>query len=93
MSNEYPMWSPDGTSIAFLSNRGWQRCVDATESARSVCVIATDRTGLVARTDGARPLEGPTWGSDGRIYFASNDAGRWDLWRLDPDEAAIDAAR
>ncbi|GEM_PF-2591491 len=91
--NEYPVWSPDGASIAFLSNRGWQRFADATESVRNLYVIHTDGTGLVALTDGARMAEEPTWGSDGRIYFASNDAGSWDIWRADPDEAAIAAAR
>lgn len=91
--NEYPTWSPDGASIAFLSNRGWERFPGATESVRNVYVVHTDGTGLVALTDGARMVEEPTWGSDGRIYFASNDAGSWDIWRLDPDEAAIAAAR
>lgn len=86
-------WSPDGKSIAFLSNRGWQRFPEATESVRNVYVIHTDGTGLLALTDGARQADEPTWASDGRIYFASDDAGSWDIWRVDPDDTAIAAAR
>lgn len=91
--NEYPAWSPDGTSIAFLSNRGWQRFSGATESVRNLYVMHADGSGLVALTDGARAMEEPTWGSDGRIYVASDDAGGWDIWRVEPDTAAIAAAR
>ncbi len=85
-------WAPDGRSIAFLSNRGWDRFVDGTEGVRNVFVISSDGTGLVALTDGARSAEAPTWGHDGSIYFASNDAGSWDIWRVQPDPAAIHAA-
>lgn len=91
--NEYPAWSPDGKSIAFLSNRGWDRFVDANEGVRNVYVIHADGTGLVALTDGARRMEETSWGSDGRVYFASDDSGTWDIWRVSPDDAAIDAAR
>lgn len=81
------------TQIAFLSNRGWNRFAEADESVRNVYAMHSDGTGLVALTDGARHIEAASWGSDGRVYFASDDGGSWDLWRVDPDDAALDTAR
>jgi TolB protein len=88
-----PTWSPDGKVIAFLSNRGYNRYPGADGSEPSnVFAIRADGSGLVELTDGNRKVSTPAWGRDGKLYFASNDAGTMDLYRIDVDRSALASA-
>jgi Tol biopolymer transport system component len=78
-----PAWSPDGGWLVFSSNRGWDSYPGSTAAdTRNLFAIAVDGTSLTQLTGGPRTADNPTWGSDGWIYFASNQAGSWDIWRI-----------
>lgn len=58
-----PAWSPDGTKIAFSSERDGDFDAD-------IWVMAADGTGMVNRTDGAGRDVQPAWSPDGtKIVF------------------------
>jgi TolB protein len=87
--NEFPSWSPDGQYIVFASTRGWKKETD--ESKRTnLFVVNRDGTGLVQLTAGSSFARSPNWSRDGWIYFASDQAGNFDIWRLKPVGALAD---
>jgi Tol biopolymer transport system component len=73
---DHPTWSPDGTRIAFL--RYWPQ-------KEAICVMNADGSGLRQVTpelttvltgygyEAFKWYVSPTWGSDGRIYYAQVD--------------------
>ena len=79
--DSYPAWSPDGTKIAFTSNR-------RNRSTDEIYVMNADGTGLVRLTTNNRPApaydESPSWSPDGRsIAFASNRQGNSEIYVMD----------
>lgn len=80
--DEYPAWSPDGKEIVFASNRGWNSKPGGTERTRNLFVIRADGSNLVQLTDGDGESSAPAWGRDGWIYFSSDQAGNFDIWRF-----------
>lgn len=75
-----PSWSPDGTWLAFASNRGKDR-----KGRRNfdIWVIRPDGTDLTQLTTNGSHDTAPTWGPNGDyIYFQSNRGGNWDIWRM-----------
>ncbi|MCI0476311.1 MAG: hypothetical protein L0Y55_08690 [Anaerolineales bacterium] len=70
-----PVFSPDGKSIAFTSNRDggkWR-----------IYVMNADGTNVRAVTAGPMDLT-PTWSPDGNwIGFASTRGGQFDIWMVD----------
>jgi Tol biopolymer transport system component len=73
----YPAWSPDGTRIAFLSDRG--PSVD-------IYVMGTDGSNPVNLTDNAAWDADPAWSPDGtRIAFTSNRDGEPDIYVMGAD--------
>lgn len=75
VNNRAPDWSPDGEYLTFISD----------ETGRyHVYAIRADGTGRTQLTEGESTEQGPAWSDDGFIYFGSNAAGNFDIWRLRP---------
>jgi TolB protein len=78
-------WSPDAQWLVFSSNAGAARFPNGSaETTWNLFAIRPDGTGLVQLTDGPRKATEPAWGSDGWLYFASDEGGTYDLWRIKP---------
>lgn len=70
-----PVWSPDGTRIAFDSTRSGNR---------EVWVMNADGGGLVNVSDHPGQDYEPAWSPDGaQITFTSGRAGELDVWAVD----------
>ncbi|MFO0758699.1 MAG: hypothetical protein U0359_19560 [Byssovorax sp.] len=83
--SEAPAFSPNGKFLLFSSNRGWDKHPGATrESVRNLFAAKPDGTDTVQLTDGDAIATRADWGKDGFIYFQSNQAGNFDIWRLRP---------
>lgn len=80
--DEYPAWAPDSKELVFASNRGWNSKPGGTERTRNLFVIRADGSNLVQLTDGDGESSAPSWGRDGWIYFSSDQAGNFDIWRF-----------
>jgi Tol biopolymer transport system component len=71
-----PAWSPDGTEIAFDSNRGTSGVLD-----HDLFVVRPDASGMRRLTSGSAIDLDPTWSPDGsKIAFTSDRAGNDDIW-------------
>src|SRR5205085_12050692 len=80
-----PEWSPDGTRIAFDSNRGTSSVND-----HDLFVINQDGSGLKRLTSSAANDQGPTWSPDGtKIAFISDRAGNDDIWVMNSDGTGL----
>ena len=70
-------WSPDGTKIAFIANRGGDR---------RIFVMNADGTDLVRLTDHHAGNGSPAWSPDGRrIAFTSNRSGDNEIFVINAD--------
>ena len=66
--DEYSAWSPDGTEIAFRSDR---------DGNREIYVMNSDGSNVRRLTNNAARDQDPSWSPDGlRIAFASNRDGK-----------------
>ena len=84
--NVSPTWSPDGTRIAFQSDR---------DGDPDIYVVNSDGTGLSQLTDNERPDLLPAWSPDGRqiafvsdrpkTEFRSDISAGWDLYIMNAD--------
>ncbi|HUG47938.1 MAG TPA: S9 family peptidase [Candidatus Limnocylindria bacterium] len=90
--DEQPAWSPDGSQIAFVSNR--HRDADLTWRHDIYCVAVAD--GKVRRLSGGRgerSFSQPAWSPDGTWLaalghrFTAKGSTRSDVWRFRADEA------
>ena len=62
-NDRFPRWSPDGTQIAFYSNRS---------GTYQVWAIRPDGSGLSQLTDASHPLLFPVWSPDGKRLAATD---------------------
>ena len=80
-SDIYPAWSPDGTKIAFVSNRG---------GASDVYVMNADGTGVTQLTHDPAIEGRPAWSPDGtRIAFASDKDGDSEIYVMNADGSGL----
>jgi Tol biopolymer transport system component len=74
---ELPAWSPDGTRIAFQSDR---------DGDMEIYVVSADRSEIVQLTDNEAEDLYPTWSPDGtRIAFTSNCDGNLEIYVMNAD--------
>jgi Tol biopolymer transport system component len=71
-----PAWSPDGRFLAYRANASSSSC----EMHAYDTQTGADQQ-IAWGTPECRHL---SWASDGYLYFASNSAGSFDIWRLRP---------
>ena len=77
---DQPAWSPDGTKVAFTSQR------DGVFD-NEIYLMNADGSGQVRLTNSGPFVGGPTWSPDGRrIYYSSGEgAGGGSIWAMDAD--------
>ena len=72
-----PAWSPDGSTVAFVSNRD-----TAGQGAAHLWLVAPDGSGLRVLTPGLA-AEDPVWSPDGtQVAFLSGTFGATDVWTV-----------
>lgn len=75
--DRFPSWSPDGSTIAFTSDR---------DGNFEIYSMSVDGSNPVRVTDDPEDDQEPAWLSDGsRIVFCSFRTGPGDIWIMDPD--------
>jgi Tol biopolymer transport system component len=74
-----PAWSPDGTRIAFTSDR---------DGAQELWTVAPDGSGMkrLTRSEGAKPFN-PEWSPDGRevLYYLEKGDNKDQVWAIGAD--------
>lgn len=81
-----PVWSPDGTRIAFVFQR---------DSNYDIAVMNVDGTGFALLTQSPHQNRqsnnvAPVWSPDGtRIAFLSDRSGTWQIYAVNPDTGVI----
>jgi len=72
-----PVWSPDGSKIAFTSNRSGNY---------EIWIMNADGSGLKNLTNRPSNNEKPAWSPDGsKIAFVSDRSGNKDIWFMNAD--------
>ncbi len=80
-----PAYSPDGRWLVFATDRSSEtHGTPARDGRRNLFAVRTDGTSTVQLTDGDAQNRNAYWAPNGWIYFASNQAGNFDLWKLRP---------
>lgn len=79
-----PVWSPSGTWLLFSSSRGWNTIAGGTVATMNLYAIRSDGTNIIQLTNGDGVQVHPFWGSDSWIYFSTNAAGSFDIFRFRP---------
>lgn len=82
-ADQGPVWSPDGTRIAFMSDR---------DGDAEIFTMAADGTDVRQLTRNAAFDMYPVWGPTGRIAFISTrnvSNGTTEIWAMDPDGSGL----
>jgi len=74
-----PSFSPDGNEIVFSSDR----TPEGARGAHNLFTLDVATGGIRYLTFGDWRDEGPRWARDGRIYFASDRSGVFDIYSVD----------
>lgn len=80
-----PCWSPDSQFVAFASNRGFEEAKRTRGQVLHLYAVRRDGTQLIQLTQGESMAGAPAWSTDGWIYFSSDQAGNYDIWRIKPE--------
>ncbi len=79
----HPAWSPDGSWIAYTSDRGFRWQIYLTDPAGSYTLPMTGTTNL-------RSTAYPAWSPDGsQLAFASTFDGSWDIYVMQTDGTGL----
>ena len=79
-----PAWSPDGTRMAFASNRAGNGIIN------DVYVMNADGTNVVRLTSDPADDQQPVWSPDGtRIAFVSNRDGNNEIYVMNADGTSV----
>ena len=76
-----PAWSPDGSMLAFV-------CLSADQSRTGLWTVNRDGSEVRELLDSGQPMQGPTWGDDGRIYYVAAGESEGDpskIWAVPED--------
>ena len=77
----WPTWSPDGTRLAFASNRDFNS---------EIYLVNANGSGLTRLTDNEAIDATPAWSPDGtRIAFYSSREGRRDVYVMSTDGSGL----
>jgi Tol biopolymer transport system component len=80
-SDENPVWSPDGSRIAFVSTR---------DGNPEIYLMQADGSGVVRLTADAGNDHYPTWSPDGeRLAFVSDRGGNGDVYVIGADGSGL----
>ena len=81
VANDQPVWSPDGTKIAFRSNRSGHS---------DLYVMNADGSGVTRLTADTATEGRPAWSPDGtKIAFASNRDGDYEIYVMNADGSGV----
>jgi Tol biopolymer transport system component len=76
----YPVWSPDGSKLAFSSD---------ISGTWDIWMVGEDGSGLTQLTDDPKNQFAPSFAPDGKwITFSSNVSGNYDIWLMKVDGSA-----
>ena len=75
-----PAWSPDGSKIAFRSQR---------DGNDEIYVMNADGSGQTILTDGPETGHSPEWSPDGKVVFPSSEESGPSLWVVNPDGSEL----
>jgi|HubBroStandDraft_2_1064218.scaffolds.fasta_scaffold102150_2 Tol biopolymer transport system component len=78
--NVFGAWSPDGTRIAFRSNR---------DGASELYLMQPDGTDIHRLTFGGAPNTFPSWSPTGSIAFNSKRTGTWQIFEIAPGKTPL----
>ncbi len=78
-NNKDAAFTRDGKHIAFVSNRENPKV-----KRHHVYVMKSDGTEIKQITQGETDEADPAWGPDGTLYFSSNAAKSYSIWKLKP---------
>lgn len=78
-NNKDAAYTKDGKYIGFVSNRENPKL-----NKHHVYVMNADGTGIKQITQGETDEGDPTWGPDGMLYFSSNAAKNYSIWKAKP---------
>jgi hypothetical protein len=84
--NSAPAWSPDGTKIAFVSNRDDPNPGSCNPCNTEIYVMDADGGNQTRLTNDAAADGSPQWAPDGtKIVFGSNRTGGGDIYSMNAD--------